>query len=92
MYSELKTQNKTRANLFQKTAILLLLLFGLSVQTYAQRTVEKLNRGLVAMRLNASQVYVGWRMLGTDLTDTSYNLYCDEVKLAGSPFTTSYIL
>nr|WP_244534361.1 hypothetical protein [Flavobacterium fluvii] len=44
------------------------------------------------MRLNASQVYVGWRMLGTDLTDTSYNLYCDEVKLAGSPFTTSYIL
>nr|WP_262987414.1 T9SS type A sorting domain-containing protein [Flavobacterium fluvii] len=56
---------------------------------FAQRSVEKLNRGLVAMRLNASQVYVGWRMLGTDPTDTSYNLYCDGVKLAGSPFTTS---
>jgi rhamnogalacturonan endolyase len=41
------------------------------------------------MRLNASQVYVGWRMLGTEPTDVSYNLYCNDVKIAGSPFTTT---
>ncbi|HQE35248.1 MAG TPA: hypothetical protein PLQ70_11305, partial [Flavobacterium alvei] len=52
-------------------------LFGISTQLFAQRTVEKLNRGLVAMRLNSSQVYVGWRMLGTEPTDVSYNLYCN---------------
>lgn len=89
MYSEFKPPKKIKPNLFQKIAILFLILLGLSVQTHAQRTMEKLNRGLVAMRLNTSQVYVGWRMLGTDPADTSYNLYCDGVKVAGSPFTTS---
>ena len=75
--------------MFKKLSILLLFLFGISGQIYAQRTVEKLNRGLVAMRLNTNQVYVGWRMLGTEPTDVSYNLYCNDVKLAGSPSTTS---
>ncbi|WP_304198145.1 T9SS type A sorting domain-containing protein [Flavobacterium alvei] len=64
-------------------------LFGISTQLFAQRTVEKLNRGLVAMRLNSSQVYIGWRMLGTEPTDVSYNLYCNDLKVAGSPFTTT---
>lgn len=80
---------KLKPNLFKKLVIILLLLLGTSSQIYAQRTVEKLNRGLVAMRLNASQVYIGWRMLGTEPTDVSYNLYCNDVKVAGSPFTTS---
>jgi len=80
---------KLKPNLFKKLALILLLLLGTSSQIYAQRTVEKLNRGLVAMRLNANQVYVGWRMLGTEPTDVSYNLYCDGLKVVGSPFTTS---
>ncbi len=80
---------KTTKNSFKKLSILLLFLFGISGQIHAQRTVEKLNRGLVAMRLNTNQVYIGWRMLGTEPTDVSYNLYCDDVKLVGSPFTTS---
>ena len=80
---------KTTPNSFKKLSILLLFLFGISGQMHAQRTVEKLNRGLVAMRLNTNQVYVGWRMLGTEPTDVSYNLYCDGLKVAESPFTTS---
>lgn len=56
---------------------------------YAQRTVEKLNRGLVAMRLNPNQVYINWRMLGTEPTNVSYNLYCNNKKVTGSPFTTT---
>ncbi|WP_317614986.1 rhamnogalacturonan lyase [Flavobacterium fluvii] len=68
---------------------MLLFLFGIATQTYAQRTVEKLNRGLVAMRLNTNQVYIGWRMLGTEPTDVSYNLYCNGKKLEGSSFKTS---
>lgn len=75
--------------MFKKLSILLLFLFGISGQIHAQHTVEKLNRGLVAIRLNTNQVYVGWRMLGTEPTDVSYNLYCNDVKLAGSPFTTT---
>jgi rhamnogalacturonan endolyase len=87
--SELTNQKKSKINLLKKTAILLLLLLGLSAQTNAQRNVEKLNRGLVAMRLNTNQVYIGWRMLGTEPTDVSYNLYCDGIKVEGSPFTTT---
>lgn len=80
---------KTTSNLLRKVSILLLLLFGFSSQIKAQRTVEKLNRGLVAMRLNADQVYINWRMLGTEPTNISYNLYCNGKKVAGSPFTTT---
>lgn len=80
---------KLKPNLFKRLALILLLLLGTASQIHAQRTVEKLNRGLVAMRLNTNQVYIGWRMLGTEPTDVSYNLYCNDVKLAESPFTTS---
>lgn len=80
---------KLKPNLFKRLALILLLLLGTASQIHAQRTVEKLNRGLVAMRLNTNQVYIGWRMLGTEPTDVSYNLYCNDVKLVESPFTTS---
>lgn len=80
---------KITQNSFRKIIFFLIFLFGISTQLFAQRSVEKLNRGLVAMRLNSSQVYVGWRMLGTEPTDVSYNLYCNGVKVAGSPFTTT---
>lgn len=81
--------NKKLQTIFFKRVALVVLLFGITTHLNAQRNVEKLNRGLVAMRLSASQVYVGWRMLGTEPTDVSYNLYCDGVKVAGSPFTTT---
>jgi len=77
------------ADIIKKSGILFLLLLGLVSSMNAQRKVEKLNRGLVAMRLNASQVYVGWRMLGTEDPNTSYNLYFNNVKVTGSPFTTT---
>jgi rhamnogalacturonan endolyase len=80
---------KTTPNLFKKLPLLIFLLLGTSTQIHAQRTVEKLNRGLVAMRLDANQVYIGWRMLGTEPTDVSYNLYCNEKKIEGSPFKTT---
>lgn len=80
---------KITQNSFQKIIFLLVFLFGISSQLFAQRNVEKLNRGLVAIRLSTSQVYVGWRMLGTEPTDVSYNLYYNNVKVTGSPFTTT---
>lgn len=81
--------NKNTSIFLVKTVLLLLFLFGTITQTYSQRTVEKLNRGLIAIRLNPKQVYIGWRMLGTDPTNTSYNLYFNEKKVTGSPFASS---
>ena len=37
--------------------------------------MEKLGRGVIAMRQNKDSVYVSWRILGTDPDDISFNLY-----------------
>jgi rhamnogalacturonan endolyase len=47
----------------------------LALSASAQRQLEKLGRGVVAMRTGANSVYVGWRLLGTDPVDTKFNLY-----------------
>lgn len=80
---------KTTSSLVPKLLILILFVSGISSQINAQRIVEKLNRGLIAMRLNPEQVYINWRMLGTEPTNVSYNLYCNDKKVAGSPFDTT---
>src|SRR5262249_21961008 len=55
--------------------VCLLLLLLLASPAAAQRQLEKLGRGVVAIRQSSTQVYVGWRMLGTDPDDTAFNLY-----------------
>ncbi len=64
----------------------------------AQRQLESLGRGTVALRSNSTQVYVGWRLLGNDPTDIAFNLYRSAngsapVKLNASPLaaTTDYL-
>ena len=47
----------------------------LALSASAQRQLEKLGRGVVAIRTGANSVYVGWRLLGTDPVDTQFNLY-----------------
>jgi hypothetical protein len=53
--------------------IFLILLSGRALQ--AQRQLEDLGRGVVAVHQGAGKVYVGWRMLGTDPADIAFNLY-----------------
>jgi rhamnogalacturonan endolyase len=73
------------------TITVILLLTG-SVQ--AQRQMEKLGRGMVAINQGDGKVYVGWRMLGTDPDDIAFNLYrttgnSQPVKLNDQPITQS---
>ncbi len=56
---------------------------------FAARYMEKLNRGVVAVRVNASSVYVGWRMFGTDPADISFNVYRGGVKVNVNPIINS---
>ena len=56
--------------------------------------MENIGRSLVAVRRNATEVYVGWRLLGTDNTSTTFNLYRstgggDPVKLNTDPIMTT---
>ena len=60
----------------------------------APRQMERLGRGVVAVRQADGKVYVGWRMLGTDPDDIAFNLYRaapggEPVKLNAQPITDS---
>lgn len=64
----------------------------------AQRVMEYLNRGTIAVRMNDDSVYIGWRMTGTDPDDIAFNLYRQAggghpEKLNGKPLsaTTDFI-
>lgn len=51
-----------------------------TIPFYAQRQVEKLDRGLVAMKVS-SGVFISWRVLAEEYTTTAYNLYRNGVKI-----------
>lgn len=56
--------------------------------------MENLNRGVVAVRTGNASAYVGWRLLGTDPSTLSFNLYRSAnggspLKLNASPLTAS---
>src|SRR5690606_22118043 len=55
----------------------------------APKQMEMLDRGLVAVKKSASEVYIGWRMFGTDPAAIAFNVYRDGVKLNNAPITTS---
>ena len=59
----------------------------------AQRQMEALGRGVVAVKQSDGKVFVGWRMLGTDAGDVAFNLYRSTdggalVKLNPEPLAT----
>jgi len=45
-----------------------------------QRLKEYLDRGLVAMYINESHVYIGWRLLEEDPANISFNIYRDNLE------------
>jgi len=58
------------------------------------RQMEALDRGLVAMRRATREVYLGWRLLGTEPFDVGFNVYRSAnggpaTKLNAVPLTTS---
>lgn len=72
--------------------VALVLLFVTGLESLAQRQIENLDRGVVAMRRSSSSVMVGWRWLGTEGDDVLYNVYRGETKLNDTPLNvTNYI-
>lgn len=50
--------------------------------------MERLDRGVVAVRTNAGN-YVGWRLLGFEPLDTGFHVYRDGTKITDTPVTNS---
>lgn len=58
------------------------------------RQAEYLNRGVLAMRRSTSQMYINWRLLGTDPSGVAFNVYRSAsggaaVKINSSPLTST---
>ncbi|CAF3697115.1 unnamed protein product [Adineta steineri] len=49
--------------------------------------MEKLNRGLVAVRISSSQVYISWRLFGTDPSTIAFVLYRGTTKITSIPLS-----
>lgn len=71
-------------------------LFSFPNLNYAQdavvstpKQVERLDRGLVAVRATSNKVFISWRVFGTDPSSISFNLYKGGVKLNNSPISSS---
>jgi len=58
-----------------KSLIVSVLVFFASLSTMAQRQMEYLDRGVIAIRNSNDSVYIGWRLLGTEPNDIAFNLY-----------------
>jgi fibronectin-binding autotransporter adhesin len=87
---------RTARSRFFPPHLVLLGLLGLLAVTpaAAQRQIEALDRGMVAVRKSSTQVSVGWRLLGNDPAGLAFNLYRSAnggspVRLNTSPLTQS---
>src|SRR4051812_26538973 len=69
----------------------LMILFALvlTMPAIAQRQMEKLSRGLVAIAREDGKVYLSWRLLGSDPAEIAFTVYRDNIKLSDKPISTS---
>ena len=78
-----------------------LIMFALSIvdsDCYGQRQMEKLNRGLVAVKQTDDSVFLSWRLFGTEPDEIAFNIYRvaegkDPVRINDKPVvdSTNYI-
>ncbi|MDR0810717.1 MAG: hypothetical protein LBN23_00340 [Paludibacter sp.] len=67
----------------------LLILCCSAGQISAQRLMETLNRGLVAVQTSENSAFVSWRIFGYDPANVAFNLYADGKKINAKPLTLS---
>lgn len=59
----------------------------LASSVHAQRYMENLGRGVVAVRSSNTDVFISWRLLGLDPTGIGFNVYRGSTKLNASVLT-----
>lgn len=56
-------------------------------QVFSQYQMEKLDRGVTAVSMSATKVFISWRWLGTEPDNIGFNIYRNNVKLNATPLT-----
>lgn len=66
---------------------------SVALPVFAQRIMENLDRGLIAVHTSDNKVYVGWRLFANDADDLGFNVYritdSKTIKLNDKPVTSS---
>jgi rhamnogalacturonan endolyase len=81
-----------RSSLEISVALILMTFAPLAEGLGAERQMERLGRGLIAIQEGNGNVFVGWRLLGTDPDEIAFNLYSstaggEPVKLNDAPLS-----
>ncbi len=61
----------------------------ITVSANAQRQMEKLDRGVIAVPQGYGGVLISWRLFGTDPDDIAFNVYRDDVQVNEQPITVA---
>ena len=73
---------------FKKFLLTVALIITATLSVHAQRSMDKLDRGLVAMK-TSSGIFCSWRIYGEEYYDVTYNIYRDGTKLNSEPLSVS---
>jgi rhamnogalacturonan endolyase len=68
-------------NISMKSLTMLLIIFTTTFMASAQRQMENLDRGLVAVKTDEG-VFLSWRILAPEMDNTAFNIYRDSEKIA----------
>ena len=74
----------------KRILILTLLLTLMGASANAQRKTDKLDRGLVAVKVG-SNTFISWRRLAEEYYDVTYNVYCNDAKIAEKLTVSNYL-
>ena len=72
----------------RKIRFWLFALLALSSAAHPQRLMERLNRGMVAVR-NGSGYFLGWRLYGNEGSRVAFNVYRGATKLNAAPLSNA---
>lgn len=73
--------------ILRRIAVIALCISSLTIPLMAQRQMEALDRGLVAVSTGGTNIFLSWRLLGTDAGTTSFNIYRGTTKVNDTPIT-----
>ncbi|HEY8689604.1 MAG TPA: rhamnogalacturonan lyase [Chitinophagaceae bacterium] len=78
----------------RKFLLFLTLFFFLLNNLHAQKVMERLSRGVVAVNEGGGKVFISWRLLATDAADVAFNIYrttnnAQSKKINTTPITES---
>ena len=72
-----------------RKSLIFLVAFLCSLTAYAQRFIDNLDRGLVAVSCSKG-VYLSWRVQSDEYYDVKYNLYCNGERIAENLNTSNF--